>query len=149
MLRVKARLISIGGGLLAGVVLVVLALAYVATISAGSSLVQRAVVWLILTAIALYLVDAWTEHLDLEKGTVIFDSLLKRRQFVDLDQTDEILLVFEGLNLEFGIWTIRFRRDAEERRFSLGALWHRRDLERFMRAIETAQKKRKLVEEVR
>lgn len=150
MYRVQARLISLGGGLLAGVSLVVMALLYVATISAGSSTIQRAVVWLVMAALALYLADAWSEHLDFDEGTIAFDSLLKRRQSVDLDQADEVLLFYEGLNLERGIWTVRLRRrDADEVRFALGALWHRRDLERFMRKIETALGKRKLVEEVR
>jgi hypothetical protein len=147
---IRAKMVSLGGGILLSLVLFLGVVTLAAVVEPQAPPLLRALLVFLFFALLLYLLDSWSEHLWLEGSTVFFDSWLKRRRRVDLSGVQEILLVHEGLNLERGIETLRFRRgEGDDVVFALGPLWHRHHLEAFLAALEQSTGRRKMVEEVR
>ncbi|MCC7522632.1 hypothetical protein IT407_02445 [Candidatus Uhrbacteria bacterium] len=138
-LSIRATPFSFGGIILAGLLLVLAALAY-------SGWIER-VLFILLFA---YFIDAWSEKLILKNDTVEFDSLFRRRKKIIACRMSDVLIVHEGLNQERGIVSVRFRHPDKTTDFlSLGPLWKRSDLEEFFGALEKAVDDCKLVEHVR
>lgn len=138
-MSIHAKLRSLGGIVLVGLLLALGALAF-------TGWFERLLFLLLL----VYMVDAWSERLVLEKDVLIFDSFLRRMRVIDVCRMSDVLIVHEGLNQERGIVSIRFRESGKpEVRLPLGPMWKREELETFFRGLEQAVGSCKLVEEVR
>ena len=122
-MKVHATLISAGGIILVGILLVMCVLAWF-----GGGLFL-----LLLLLVLAYGVDAASESLEWQKGYVIFDTLLRPKKRVRCPDGTDLLIVHEGLNQERGIVSVRFRTtDGTETRIQLGPFWRKRDLEAFL-----------------
>ncbi len=149
-LAIHATPLSLGGGVLGGLLLLVGVLTWIAFQPHEPSMALRITLSIVWSGLFLYAVDAWSEKLVYEDGRIIFDSLLKRRREIILKRTEEILVVHEGLNLEQGIISARFReRDGSLIDLPLGPLWLRHRLEGFFGALERIVGQSYLVENVR
>ncbi|MCR4256339.1 MAG: hypothetical protein NUW08_01395, partial [Candidatus Uhrbacteria bacterium] len=62
-LMIRARLVSAGGIVLSGILLAVGALTWIAGQGSGRTSVQFAALVFLLLAVAVYLIDAWSESL--------------------------------------------------------------------------------------
>lgn len=138
-LRAHATPASFGGIVLAGLLLVLGALAY-------SGWTERVLFILLLG----YFIDAWSEKLTLRGDVVEFDSLFRRRKRLVACRMSHVQIVHEGLNQERGIVSVRFRRpDGSIDFLPLGPMWKRSDLEDFFRNLEAVVDTCKITEHVR
>ncbi len=148
-ITIRATPVSMGGIILSGILLVLLALTWISA-QVGHTQTQFAIFIFLFLAVALYVADAWSESLALENGLVHFDSILRPKKRINACAMANVLVVHEGLNQERGIISAVFREpDGTKHRLALGPLWRRRDLERFFASIEEATGECKLVEHVR
>ncbi len=148
--RIRAQVVSLGGGILGGLFLVLFVLLWIVTHLGVRHLVWEGTLVLFMLGMGAYVVDAASEMLEIVQGEVIFTGLLTRRRTVSLFGVEEVLLVHEGLNPEWGIETVTFRRtDGDVQRLALGPLWRRRELEAFLGHLEILCRDRRLVQEVR
>lgn len=147
---VRARVTSIGGGIVFAICLAVTAL-FIITLSTPSvTSSQRIIVFMLTVATWGYLLSSSTERLCLRDRSIVYTSILGRKKIVPLVDLDEMLLVHQGFNLERGIETIEFRRhEKDPERLALGPCWHRHELEAFLHSVEEAMNDPQLLEEVR
>lgn len=147
--RIHATPVSTGGGILLGVLLLVVALAWIAA-QAGHTPIQFAVFFFLSVGVGGYFMDAWSESLSLENGILFFDSLLRPKRRINVCAMRDVLLVHEGLNQERGIVTAVFRAsDGATHRLALGPLWRKRDLDRFFSSIEQVTGECRLIDTLR
>lgn len=126
-MKIRATVVSLGGLVLLGIMLVMAALAWI----------QPGVFTFLFLAVAIYMIDAWSENLTFENGIVTFDSILRPKHRVNACAMAEVTIVHEGLNQERGIVSVVFREpNGRAHRISLGPLWHRHTLEAFFRTVE-------------
>lgn len=150
MIRIDAKVISLGGGVLSGLFLVLFALLWIVTHVAGRSVYLEAIFVLFLLGMLAYVVGAASEYLILESEGLVFDGWLARRRKILFQNMKKVLLVHEGLNPEWGIETLTFEGPNGQRdKIALGPLWRRRDLETFLARLETCARDGRLVEEIR
>jgi hypothetical protein len=149
-LRINARFISLGGGVLAALAVFLLALAAGSYWSPHVSAVERLVLSALFLLLVIYFAVSLVEKLSFDGRNLDFQTWRGSRA-VDVSKINEILLVHEGLNLEHGIESLIFRDRAGDviTRFDLGPLWRRTDLEPFLHRMEEALGRTKLVQEVR
>lgn len=104
-----------------------------------------------LTLVAwLYYVNCVTERLQLYGHEVRLRSCFMSQRTIELNGLQEMLLVYQGLNVERGIMTISFRRKGQSpESLILGPCWHRHKLELFLHSVEEVLHTPKLLEEVR
>ena len=150
MSRVHARVRSLGGMVLSGLFLVLMAVLWIAThVAVRNPWLEGALISFLLV-MAAYVVDGASESLMYQDHALVFDGWLTRRRRVSLAGIVQVLLVHEGLNPEWGIETLTcLRQDGDCERLALGPLWRRRDLEAFLAELEVALHEQKIVEEVR
>ncbi len=147
--KIRAQFLSIGGGILLAVVLLIATLTAEVFISPGANLFERVLLIVLFLLAVAYSLDSWSEVLGLDGTTLFCDSWFKPRQSAELLVAQNILLVHEGLNSAIGIISIKFRyANKEERILSLGPLWHRHHLEQFLKKVEQRTGKRTVVEQV-
>ncbi|MBP6944472.1 hypothetical protein KBD61_03910 [Patescibacteria group bacterium] len=150
MIRIDAKVFSLGGGILSGLFLVLFALLWIVTHVAGRSVYLEAVFVLFLLGMLAYAVGAASEYLILESEGLVFDGWLVRRRKILFQNMKKVLFVHEGLNPEWGIETLSFEGvDGHVSKIALGPLWRRRDLEGFLLRLEICVRDGKLVEEIR
>lgn len=149
-LQVRAKPVSLNGGVVLSVCIILSALAATAYVTGRLVAVQNALLFLLTFAAWLYLLDSATERLLLVGEAIVRESALGRRLTIKLDDMDALLLVHEGLNQEIGIESLTARyRDGHEEKLPLGPCWRRHELEAFLSSVEKAMGRTKLVEEVR
>ena len=149
-IRVQAELVSLGGGVMLAICLVVTAFLIVALYSPDITGVQRFIAIILAGAAWTYLFRSSTEELILVGEEITYRAKLARTRTVSLRELETMLLVHEGLNLERGIETIEFRLFTKKiERVSLGPCWQRHKLEAFLGSVEDALHSPKLLETVR
>ena len=149
-LHIKARLISLGGGILAALGVFLSVMFLVSFWLPRVPWAARLVIFGLLILLIVYTAAGWLERLSFDGKKIIFRNWRGERA-VNPAEAAEILFVHQGLNLEHGIESLLFR-DAHGdilERFDLGPLWRRRDLEPFLHEIEKVSGRAKLVQEVR
>lgn len=148
--RIRAQVVSLGGGILGGLFLVLFVLLWIVTHLGSRHIAWEGALVLFVFGMGAYVVDAASEVLEFVNDEVVFTGLLTHRRIVSLFGVEEILLVHEGLNPEWGIETLTFRRaDGDMQRLALGPLWRRSDLVAFLAHMEHIRPTRKLVDGVR
>lgn len=150
MYRIRARILSLGGGMLSSLLSVLLVILWIATHLPERSVWLEGILAVFTGVMLLYAFDGASESLVLENKTIVFDGWLTRRRVLSLHGVANVLLVHEGLNLEWGIETLTFQHaDGNQERLPLGPLWRRRDLEAFLVELEKQRHDHKMVEEIR
>jgi hypothetical protein len=149
-LQVRARTVSLNGGVILGLCILLTAF-FIATLLSQQMETGQAILFGLLTIMSwAYFADSATERLCLVSDTIVRKSALHRTTRIKLDDIESLLLVHEGLNQEIGIESITARyRDGSNERLALGPCWRRTDLESFLESVEEAMGNRKLLEEVR
>lgn len=149
-IEIRATVFSLGGSVIAGLLVLIGVLVWIAFQPHEPSLALRITLAIIWIGLVVYAIDAQSERLEYRGSRVSFDSLLKKRRELILRDADDILVVHEGLNQERGIISVRFReRDGRVIEWPLGPLWHRHHLERFFAVLEKEAGKKKMIENVR
>jgi hypothetical protein len=147
---IRATPLSLGGSVLLGLLVFVGLLLWIAFQPHEPSMALRVMLSLVWIGLLIYLIDVWSEKITYADGVLVFDSVLKRRVKIVLSDTNDILVVHEGLNQERGIISARFReRDGSVIDWPLGPLWNRHDLEPFFASLEQQVGKKKLFQHVR
>ena len=147
---IRATPFSLGGFVLIGLLVLFGVLVWIAYQPHEPSLALRILLSVVWIGLLLYLLDAWSEQIKYVKGRISFDSILKKRTEIVLRDTEDVLVVHEGLNQERGIISARFReRDGQVIEWPLGPLWHRHQLEAFFAMLEEEAGKKKMIENVR
>ncbi len=149
-MKVRATPYSAGGIVLAGILLVIAALAWIASRSVGHTPTQFAVFTFLFLSVAVYYADAVSEVLTLENGILSFDSLLRSKRRINVCAMSEVALIHQGFNQERGIVSAIFRgADGATTRLALGPMWRQTDLGTFFSGLEEATGECQLVTEVR
>lgn len=150
VIRVHAELVSLGGGIVLTICLLLTGILLIAFTLPSVTSIQRLISGIFFIAGWLYLWKSATEELFFEHKKLFFTSTLGRTHEIELDEIESVLLVHEGLNLEQGIETLEIRfRDRPPEQFSLGPCWQRNKLEKFLHALEEILHMPKVLEEVR
>ncbi|HWQ99885.1 MAG TPA: hypothetical protein VN397_03510 [Candidatus Methylomirabilis sp.] len=149
-LQVRAKLVSLNGGVVLSICILLTALAVAAGFTNSFASSQTMLLAVLTVGAWIYLLDSSTERLSLIGDTIVRASVLGRRSVIKLDDIAALLLVHEGLNQEVGIESLTARyHDGREEKLPLGPCWRRRELEAFLSSVEKAMGKTKLLEEVR
>lgn len=139
VIRIRAELVSIGGGVLLTLCLVGTAILIMALFSPTVTGVQRFIAIVLSAALWMYLIRSVTEELILVGEELCYKAVLARSRVIRMDQLESMLLVHQGFNLERGIETIELRTfDRRIERISLGPCWQRSKLESFLRSVQDA-----------
>ncbi|OGL73914.1 hypothetical protein A3E39_03995 [Candidatus Uhrbacteria bacterium RIFCSPHIGHO2_12_FULL_60_25] len=149
-IQVRAKLVSLNGGVVLGVCIILSSMAVAAYVTNRFASVQNGLIVVLTLAAWVYLLDSVTERLQLVGDAIERSSILGRHMTIKLDDIEALLLIHEGLNQEVGIESLTARyRDGKEERLPLGPCWRRHELEAFLSSVEQAMGKAKLLEEVR
>ena len=138
-LRATAKLISLNGGFVLAVCIVLSAIT-LASAHTGRLAMSQAFLFLFLSLASwIYLIDSVSERICLNKNTIERTSLIGRSMTVPLKDVNELLLKHEGLNTSIGIESLTVSyTDGKEERIPLGPCWRHRDLETFLESVEKA-----------
>ncbi|MFO0764876.1 MAG: hypothetical protein U0487_02410 [Patescibacteria group bacterium] len=148
--RVTAKLFSLGGVMLFGILLLLLGVLVGSLSFATYALAAHLVLLVFVVVFSVYLFDACSEQLVLDGDWLKLSSRLRKPVSVDLSQVCDVFIVHEGLNDERGIIRIRFTdENGQVQFFALGPCWRRHEVEGLFRLVESTQKSCKLVEQVR
>lgn len=150
MSRIRAQILSLGGGILLSLLGVLLIILWIGAHIPTRNIWLEGALIAFIGAMLLYTIDGASESLTLREDTLIFDGWLTRRRKLSLHGVARILLVHEGLNPEWGIETLTFEHtDGSRERLPLGPLWRRTDLETLLVHLKAQSQNQKSAEEVR
>jgi hypothetical protein len=150
VIRVRAELVSLGGGVMLAICLLIAATLIMALYSPTITGIQRFIAIVLAFASWAYLLRSATEELLLIGEEISYRAVLARPRHVPLKDLEAMLLIHQGLNLEHGIETIEFHFfNKHIERVSLGPCWQRNKLEAFLSSVEEALHSPKLLESVR
>lgn len=149
-LRIHATVYSAGGIILAGILIVIAALTWIAWSDPDRSLIQLAVFFFLLASAFAYYMDAASESLSLENGIVLFDSWFRPKRRINVCTMSKVSLIHQGLNQERGIVSaVFYRPDGKQERLPLGPMWRQTQLSVFFSSLEEATGECRLVEHIR
>lgn len=136
-IEVHAEMISIGGAIVLAIcMLLTTGVIAVATFYTATSFQQMIIIFLCLGSWA-YFISSITEKLCVKNKTIEFTSFFGKSKQIDLNDLEDLLLVYQGFNLERGMETIEFRRRGREpESLALGPCWQRNKLDAFIHAVE-------------
>lgn len=138
-IQVRAEFLSVGGGILFGLFLLVVALFIMAMASPSTTSAQRFIAIVLFFGSIAYVVNSLTERMTFFGNVLTFDSLFSSKRMIPLDELEAVILTHEGFNLEKGMQSIEFRRVGHRPdRIALGPCWQIRKLQSFIRSISTA-----------
>lgn len=149
-MKVRATPFSAGGIVLTGILIVIAALAWIASREPGHTSMQFAVFAFLFLSVALYFVDAVSESLALENGILVFDSVLRPKRRINVCAMSEVVLTHQGFNQEPGIVSAVFHGPGGATvHLSLGPMWRQTQLGLFFSGLEKATGECRLVAEAR
>ena len=145
-----ARLISLHGGIVLAVCIVLSSLTAALFIT-HSFAASQAILFVILTVGAwFYLIDSVSEKLSLQDHSLIRSSRFSGVTRIELVALSSLVLRYEGLNPSLGIESLTASfQDGHEERIALGPCWRQSDLEPFLASVEEAMGYEGVVESVR
>jgi hypothetical protein len=134
---VRARLVSLDGGILLAACLLLTAFFAAALLANALELTQRLLLGVLTVAAWVYLFDSVSERIDLVGQVVVRSSFLQRHSEIAVSDMRQLILVHEGLNQAVGIASLVVRyQDGREERLALGPCWRQRELQAFIRSVE-------------
>ncbi|MBU1348795.1 hypothetical protein KJ781_01860 [Patescibacteria group bacterium] len=139
LVQASAEFVSVAGALLL-VLCTFCTAAFVSTVLAERGTeIQRFIAAVLSVAAWMYFLNAVTERLSLCGSTLTLSSVLGRRHDFQLDDLDAMSLTHEGLNIDRGFETIRFRmHGGRGEKVTLGPCWNRETLDAFVRSVDRA-----------
>lgn len=134
---VRANVVSLGGG-------VILSVAILLTTAAGATYffsdvtnLQRVILFLFAIGSWIYFIDCISERLTYINNVLEFSSLCSRTARVSLESVQSVFLIHQGFNLERGMESLEICCEGKEsKRIDLGPCWQRNILESFLLTIE-------------
>jgi len=138
-INVHANLVSLNGGIVLSICILLSALVGSAIMTNQLASTQ-AILFIVLAAAAwIYLIDSATEHLAYVGKKIIKTSAFSRRVAIPFEAIQSVLLKHEGPNDSLGIEAIIVvYRNGRSERLSLGPCWRRHELEAFLDTIDKA-----------
>jgi hypothetical protein len=138
-LCVSAKLISLNGGIVLAICLVLTAVT-VASVMSQSFVASQSILFVVLTLASwIYLIDSVSEKLRLEGEDIVRTSVIGKHMTIDIRDIKSLLLRHEGLNQQVGIESLTVEyQDGNTERMPLGPCWRRRELEAFLASVEQA-----------
>lgn len=149
-IRVQAEIVSIGGGVMLAICMLVTTLLIMAVYSPDVSSLQRTIAGILTVAAWMYLLRSSSEELVLVGEEITYRAKPARTRTVSLKDLESMVLIHQGLNLERGIETVELHLFSDKvEHISLGPCWQRHKLEAFLGSVEDALHSPKLLETVR
>lgn len=138
-IHVRSEFVSVGGGILFGLFIIVIALFIMVMRSPDTTSAQRFIAVVLLIASIAYVVNSLTERLTFVGNILTYDSLLSSKRAIPLDELEAVILTHEGFNLEKGMQSLEFHRVGHKPdRVALGPCWQERKLEAFITSVSAA-----------
>ncbi len=136
-MRIQPYLLSLGGGMIMGIVGFTTALMISAFfIGHGQGAVFFSCI-VVLGGCLIYGILGLSERLWLIGSVLRYSAWLRRPRSIDLTRVKEFCLIHEGLNTEEGIERCLIQMvDGERVHLALGPFWRRRDLEVFLKEVD-------------
>ncbi len=139
MREVNAKIVSINGGVVLALCLLVTTIAIASALVQNGSGSQTVLFAMLSFASWVYLIDAVTEKLRLCGRDIVFSSAITAPKTVTLDGIRTIMLRHEGLNANVGVESVTIKmKDGKSQRLPLGPCWRRRELEAFLDSVSAA-----------
>ncbi|MBD3284494.1 hypothetical protein GF395_03590 [Candidatus Uhrbacteria bacterium] len=137
VLRAKAKIVSLNGGIVLAIVMLLTAIT-IGSVLTSSFVASQTILFIILTVASwAYLLDSTSERMELKGNQIVRSSLFGRKVTVSLDEIESLVLRHEGLNQNVGLESLTLiYQDEREEQVALGPCWRRRDLEAFLSSVE-------------
>jgi len=136
---VTAKLVSLNGGVVLSLCILVTAIALAMTLATGASAPQTILFVLLSFASWVYLIDGCTEKLILSGSSIVLTSAIGAPRVLNLADVRSLVLRHEGFNATVGIESITVTTvEGRRSRLPLGPCWRRRDLESFLSSVTEA-----------
>jgi hypothetical protein len=136
---VTAKLVSLNGGVVLLLCILVTALAAALWIAGQTSGPQAILFVLLAFAGWVYLVDSCTEKLILNGRAMTLVSAVGAPRTIELSSVRSLVLRHEGFNATVGIESITITTaEGKRSRLPLGPCWRRRELEAFLTSVTEA-----------
>jgi len=133
----RARLASIGGGILLALCIALTAAIFVVSALPQATGAQRVILLALTLASWAYLADSMSERLRITDDAIEYTSFLGRSRRWELDELAAVLMTYRGFTLDDGFICVEFRtRDRNADRLSLGPCWRRDRLGEFMQSVQ-------------
>ena len=139
--QVRAEFVSLGGGILFAVCLIISALFYMVISVQEITGVQRFIAIVLFIGSWAYFLNSVTERLSCVGRTLTFKSALNSTRRIPLEELEALILRHEGFNLERGMESLELKRDDHPPdRITLGPCWQQRKLESFVQSVGRAMR---------
>jgi hypothetical protein len=136
---VTAKLVSLNGGIVLALCILVSALAVGSALVTSYSATETILFVLLAFASWIYLIDAVTEKLVLKGDAIVLSSAVGAPRTLKLENIRLMTLRHEGLNASIGIESLTVvTADGKSDRLPLGPCWRRRELEAFLMSVSGA-----------
>jgi hypothetical protein len=136
--EVNAKIVSINGGVVLALCILVTTVAIASSLVQNGSGTQAVLFGMLAFASWVYLIDAVTEKLRLCGRDIILSSAISSPKTLKLDGIRTITLRHEGLNANLGVESVTIKTiDGQSSRLPLGPCWRRRELEAFLDSISS------------
>jgi hypothetical protein len=136
--EVNAKLVSINGGVVLALCILVTTVAIASALVQNGSGTQAVLFAMLAFASWVYLIDAVTEKMRLCGREIILSSAITSSKVLKLDGIRTITLRHEGLNANLGVESVTIKTiDGHSSRLPLGPCWRRRELEAFLDSISS------------
>ncbi len=136
---VTAKLVSLNGGIVLALCILVTAIAIGSALVTSSFATETILFVLLAFASWIYLIDAVTEKLVMSGDAIVLSSAIGAPRTMKLENIRLMTLRHEGLNASVGIESLTVvTADGKSDRLPLGPCWRRRELEAFLASVSEA-----------
>ena len=136
---VTAKLVSLNGGIVLSLCILVTTIALAMALAAGASAPQTILFILLTFASWVYLVDGCTEKLILNGSSIVLTSAIGAPRVLNLAEVRSLVLRHEGFNATVGVESITVTTvEGKRSRLPLGPCWRHRELESFLSSVTEA-----------
>lgn len=137
-----ARLISVNGGIIIAIAVLLTVLTVAASLSGEFIATQVILFGLLALAGWVYVLDSASETLCMEEDALVRKSFLSRTQKIPLKDIAKLRFRHEGLNSQIGMESLTVQYEGGElHRISLGPCWRHYEIEAFLKSVEKAMGK--------
>ena len=134
-----ARLISVNGGIVIAIAILLTVLTIAASLSGELIVTQIVLFGLLAVAGWAYVIDSASETLCMEGKALVRRSMLSKTQTVPLKDIAKLRFRHEGLNAQVGLESLIVQYKNDDRhRISLGPCWRHYEIIDFLKSVEKA-----------
>lgn len=139
MTDIRAQLVSMGGGIILAVTIMV-TLVFIFSFLMPQGNGTQLLIIIILSIISwVYFINCATEHLKLTESELIYSSMLTRTQRIAFEDIEAYKLTDLGVQLNGSMYVLEIQH-AEKKQpveISLGPCWRRHELRQFIKTLGT------------